>query len=78
MYYQVAERWEGVCINLAPFAALSKKEFPLTKRKNKQLDNKGGSDVGYVVLNSSQGTLHSKRLPVVVFIYKGTAYKLLA
>ena len=34
--------------------------------------------MGYVVLNSSQGTLHSKCLPVVVFIYKGTAYKTMA
>lgn len=33
LHYQVADKWEGVCINLAPFVALSKKEFSLTGGK---------------------------------------------
>lgn len=33
MHYQIADKYEGVCINLAPFAALSKKEFSLTRGK---------------------------------------------
>ena len=31
MHYQIAEKCEGVCINLATFAALSEKEFSLTR-----------------------------------------------
>ena len=33
MLYQIADKYEGVCINLAPFATLNKKEFSLTRGK---------------------------------------------